>query len=292
MSAEANDAVIPVIADAAGQPISLTVGTTTASRNRAATAGPSVDTEAGSRLPEPAVLIFKLDANRFINGKGAMQTLYQQKILDVKTNHLYRYEVFFAEECQTTQTVSPMSLGGDGRLFPFKEMISHLLKVVSGFPDEIQHLISINVSNTILLDAEMLDVFLEQLEDLPYGLSIEVTPLGEFPEPRKLNAVFSELRKLNCSVEFDDFGGPNSQNPQILSEYSFDSVKLNSTFVQTALSDQRRMRLLALVTTMIKAQGKRLIATGVSTCTQSEKLASLGIVLQQGDFIHSPELVS
>jgi EAL domain-containing protein (putative c-di-GMP-specific phosphodiesterase class I) len=185
-----------------------------------------------------------------------------------------------------------LSLGGDGRLFPFMEMTSHLLKVVSAFPDGVQHLISINVANTILIDSEMLGVFLEQLEDMPYGLSIEVTPLGELPEPRRLNAVFSTLRKLNCSVEFDNFGGPSSENPQIMSEYSFDSVKLNSTFVQTALSDQRRMRLLALITDMIKAQGKRLIATGVSTCKQSEKLASLGIVLQQGDFIHSPELVS
>jgi EAL domain-containing protein (putative c-di-GMP-specific phosphodiesterase class I) len=205
---------------------------------------------------------------------------------------LYRCEVFFSGSCSEEPAVSALPLGGDGRLFPFKEMTRHLIRVVSAFPEDVQHLISINIANTILIDPDMLDVFLEQLEDLPYGLSIEVTPLGEFPEPRRANAVFSTLRKLNCSVEFDGFGGPIGQNPQILSEYSFDSIKLNSSFVQTTLADERRLRLLALLADMIKVQGKRLIATGVSTLKQSQKLASLGIVLQQGDFIHSPELVS
>jgi EAL domain-containing protein (putative c-di-GMP-specific phosphodiesterase class I) len=221
-----------------------------------------------------------------------MQNVYQQKILDIRTNIIYRCEVFFADELDTEQAVSALPLGADGRLFPFKDMISHLIRVASDLPDEIQHLVSINVSNAIFVDPDMLDVFLDTLEDLPYGLSIEVTPLGDLPGPRKLNALFSTLRKLSCSVEFDNFGGRHSQNPQILSEYSFDSVKLSSKFIQSTLSDERRMRLLALLTDMIKAQGKLLVATGVSTCKQSETLASLGVVLQQGDFIHSPELVS
>jgi EAL domain-containing protein (putative c-di-GMP-specific phosphodiesterase class I) len=223
---------------------------------------------------------------------GAMQTVYQQKILDVRTNNLYRCEVFFAEQLSTEQAVSALPLGRDGRLFPFKEMINHLIRVTCGLPDDIQHLVSINVANSILVDSDMLEVFFEQLEDMPYGLSVEVTPLDDLPEPRKLNGVFRTLRKLNCSVEFDDFGGSKSQNPEVLSEYAFDSVKLNSKFVRSMLSDGRRMRLLALLIGMIKAQGKLLVATGVSTCEQSEKLASLGIVLQQGDFIHSPEPVS
>jgi EAL domain-containing protein (putative c-di-GMP-specific phosphodiesterase class I) len=221
-----------------------------------------------------------------------MQTLYQQKILDIRTRKIYRCEVFFADESNADQAVSALPLGGDRRLFPFKEMISHLTRVVSRLPDDVQHLISINVANSILIDSDMLEVFLEQIEDLPYGLSIEVTPLDDLPEPRKLNAVFSTLRKLNCSVEFDDFGGRRSQNPEVLSEYAFDSVKLNSKFVRSMLSDGRRMRLLTLLIGMIMAQGKLLVATGVSTREQSEKLASLGIVLQQGDFIHSPEPIS
>jgi hypothetical protein len=59
MSAEANGTVATVITNAAGQPVRTTVGTTSSSRSRATTTGPSVDTHAGSGLPEPARLDFR-----------------------------------------------------------------------------------------------------------------------------------------------------------------------------------------------------------------------------------------
>jgi EAL domain-containing protein (putative c-di-GMP-specific phosphodiesterase class I) len=223
---------------------------------------------------------------------GAMQSVYQQKILDVRTKDTYRHEIFFADSTSAEQAASPVPIGADSKLYVVEKMIGDLIRVARGLPEAMQQIVSINVSNTILVDSDILGILLENLQDLPYGLSIEVTQLGDLPEPRKLNAVFSTLRQRNCSVEFDNFGGPNSQNTQVLSEYAFDSVKLNGRFVDNALADDRRLRLLALLTDLIRTQGKLLIATGVATCQQSEKLAALGIVLQQGDFIHSPELVN
>jgi EAL domain-containing protein (putative c-di-GMP-specific phosphodiesterase class I) len=219
-----------------------------------------------------------------------MQKVYQQNILDIDTKDFCRHEIFH-EEVNTEQAVSALLIGACNQLYDVQEMISDLFKVATGLPDEVQRIISINVANRFLIDPEMMEILFENLPDLPYGLTIEVTQLGELPEPRKLNAVLSALRQRNCSVDFDDFGGPNSKNPQILSEYYFDSVKLNSKFVQGILADERLTRLLGLLNDMIKAQGKSLIATGVSTSKQSEQLASLGIVLQQGDYIHSTELV-
>jgi EAL domain-containing protein (putative c-di-GMP-specific phosphodiesterase class I) len=221
-----------------------------------------------------------------------MQKVYQQKILDIRTREIYRYEILFHDEINLDVAVSVPPIGACNQLYVAQEMIRDLIRAASGLPDKIQRMISINVTNRILVDSDMREILIENLQDLPHGLTIEVTQLGDLPEPRKLNAVLSGLRQRNCSVDFDNFGGPNSKNPQILSEYFFDSIKLNGKFVQNTLADERLLRLLAFLNDLIKAQGKLLIATGVSTSTQSEKLASLGIVLQQGDFIHSPELVS
>jgi EAL domain-containing protein (putative c-di-GMP-specific phosphodiesterase class I) len=222
----------------------------------------------------------------------AMQKVYQQKILDIGTHDIYRYEILLHDDLDTefASSVSPIAVGYNA--YAFQETFRGLVRVAVGLPDEVQQIISMNVTNRILVDFDMMEILLENLQDLPYGLTIEVTQIGDLPEPRRLNAVLSGLRQHNCSVDFDNFGGPNSRTPQILSEYFFDAIKLNGKFVQSALLDDRLTRLLALLNDMIKAQGKVLIATGVSTSQQSEALASLGIVLQQGDFIHSPELVS
>jgi len=220
-----------------------------------------------------------------------MQRLYQQKILDIRSRDIYRYELLLHGELNTefADVAPPIVAGYDS--YAFQEMFRDLVRVALGLPDEVQQIISMNVTNRVLVDCDMMEILLENLQDLPYGLTIEVTQVGDLTEPRRLNAVLSGLRQHNCSVDFDNFGGPNSRTPQILSEYFFDSVKLNSKFVQATLLNNRLSRLLALLNEMTKAQGKALIATGVSTSEQSETLAALGIVLQQGDFIHSPELL-
>ena len=221
-----------------------------------------------------------------------MQRVYQQKILDIRTRDIYRYEILLHDEINSNLVVLAPQTAVGCNLYTFQETFRDLVSVAVGLPDEVQQMISINVTNRILVDGDMMEILLENLRDLPYGLTIEVTQIGDLPEPRRLNAVLSGLRQHNCSVDFDNFGGPNSKTPQVLSEYFFDSVKLNGKFVQSTLSNERLTRLLALLNDMTKAQGKVMIATGVSTSTQSERLASIGIVLQQGDFIHSPELVS
>jgi len=218
--------------------------------------------------------------------------MYRQKIINVQTKGVYRIEVFNAKEEGEQNTIQPIPVGYDSNYLTTTHMINGLVATASKFAEEDQMLVAINVSNSLLVDTDLLDIVLHKLDGLPYGLSIEVTQLGVLPEPRKLNAVFSMLRQRNCSIEFDNFGGSNSQSPQVLSEYSFDSMKLNSTFMRSMLRESRSLRLLKLIIDMVKAQGKRIIATGVSGRSESEQLVDIGIFLQQGDYIHAPELVA
>jgi EAL domain-containing protein (putative c-di-GMP-specific phosphodiesterase class I) len=221
-----------------------------------------------------------------------MPAFYMQKVLDIRKNDVHRMEIFSAEEPADGQGVSAKPVGADHTLHRVEDMIKSLIRIAKGYPEETQQIISINIANSILADNELLDIILDNLQDMPYGLSIEVAQVGDLLQPRKVNTAFSALRQRRCSVGFDNFGGAKAKNPQILSEYAFDSVKLHSKFVQGALSDERSLRVLNLVVDLIKAQDKTIIATGVSTREQSEKLASLGIVLQQGDFIHRPERIA
>jgi EAL domain-containing protein (putative c-di-GMP-specific phosphodiesterase class I) len=223
--------------------------------------------------------------------RAEVPDIYKQNIVDVRNKSIFHIEVFNVEETDGEQTGLTVPVGYTSNYFTVIKMINGLMETVSGFPLEERQLVAINVSSSLLVDTELLDVLLHKLEDLPHGLSIEVVQLGQLPAPRKLNAVLSVLRDRNCSMEFDDFGGSNSQNPLILSEYAFDSMKLNAAFVQNMLTSDRRLRLLKLIVDMIKTQGKRVIATGVSTQVESAKLTDIGIYLQQGDYIHASELV-
>ncbi len=208
----------------------------------------------------------------------------------MRTQDVYRVEIFYRDEAGDAPA-AVLPVGVDRNFHAVGDMLRDLLEASSRLPEDIQHLISINVANSIFFDGDLTHLVMSSLQDLPYGLSIEVSQLGDLPEPRKINALFSEFRKINCTVELDNFGGAFSKNPQVFSEYSFDSMKLDARFVQNALADDRRLRLLSLVSDMVKAQGKRIIATGVASKADSDKLAGLGIVLQQGEFIHSPQPV-
>jgi EAL domain-containing protein (putative c-di-GMP-specific phosphodiesterase class I) len=219
----------------------------------------------------------------------ASNEIFQQKIVDVNTGRLLRVELFNATDADDGETLSVIPVGLDQSAVSTEDMMTGLLEAASTQPADIQPYISINVANSIFFDDELLRMIMHRLEDLPYGLSIEVSQLGDLPEPRKINATFSQFRRLDCSLELDNFGSAFCKDPQIFSEYSFDSLKLDPAFVQKALSDSRRQRMLSLITNMVRAQDKWIIATGVTSQEISDKLKELGIHLQQGTHIHAPQ---
>ena len=221
-----------------------------------------------------------------------MPGIYKQKIINVRTNAVHKIEIFNAGEANGRKIVQTIPVGYAGNFLTASLMVNGLIDIASELSAQDHCPIAINVSNTLLVDADLLAVVLQRLQVMPCGLSIEVTQLGDLPAPRTLNATFSRLRQHNCTVEFDNFGGPNGKSPQVLSGYSFDSIKLNSTFSRKVLGAPRYLRLLKLIVDMVNAQGKDVVATGVSAQAESENLEAIGVYLQQGDYIHPPEFVA
>lgn len=88
-------------------------------------------------------------------------------------------------------------------------------------------------------------------------------------------------------IALDDFGIEYS-SLAILEKVDFDIIKLDAHFVRNIsnISNQEIIKMIRRITDMTD---KEMIAEGVETKEQSEKLQELGCLIQQGYYLHKPE---
>lgn len=150
--------------------------------------------------------------------------------------------------------------------------------------------ISINISATTLLipdfasdlkataDAHGLD--LSQLE-------IEVLESTLFPRMRSSMNTIEELRSLEVTLAIDDFGTGYS-SLAMLKDLPIDRIKLDRRFIKSLPHDSKDDRIVAAIIAMGRSLGINVIAEGVETREQRDRLISLGCTEAQGFLFSRP----
>ncbi|WP_045747157.1 putative bifunctional diguanylate cyclase/phosphodiesterase [Actinoplanes rectilineatus] len=142
--------------------------------------------------------------------------------------------------------------------------------------------LNVNVSSRQLRDAGFVDRVLAVLAETgipPYQLTLEITEstavsLGEAV------AGLDALRRHGVRISLDDFGTGQS-TLTLLHELPVDQLKLDRSFTQ-GTDTSRRDTMPAAVIALAKAVGLDLVAEGVETAEQAERLAHLGYRHAQG----------
>ena len=150
--------------------------------------------------------------------------------------------------------------------------------------------VSVNVSARQLTDPGfVLDVesALEESGLDPAFLKLEITESSIMENPEITLATLRRLKLLDVGLEIDDFGTGYSSLSH-LQKLPFDTVKVDRSFVKELASGAESFEIVRTIVDLARSLNMYVVAEGVETGDQLEKLAALGCDYAQGFYFARP----
>ena len=150
--------------------------------------------------------------------------------------------------------------------------------------------ISVNISRKDIHELDLVKVINKLL--LKYNLSceyihIEITESAYTDDPENIIEKVKDLRNSGILIEMDDFGkGYSSLN--MLSDLPIDMLKLDASFIKKDFNDINNRNILSFIISLAKSMNLKVIAEGVETREQIERLKKLKCSFVQGYFYSKP----
>ena len=144
--------------------------------------------------------------------------------------------------------------------------------------------LSLNFSRLTLLEENMaleVEKILSRYDFDPSLIEIEITEtVGEI-EKETLRTVIQSLKRLHLRISLDDFGTKYT-NLSMLTVADFDVLKLDRSLIQGLVDSAQNQIIVASIISMCHQLGVSVIAEGVETEAQRDKLRQLGCSLGKG----------
>jgi len=120
------------------------------------------------------------------------------------------------------------------------------------------------------------------------NLTLEVTESRLVSQPALTNKTLEQLRGLGIHIAIDDFGTGYS-SLAYLTQLPFDSLKVDRSFVSQMLESKRHTSIIAAIVTMTDEFDAEIVAEGVETAEQAQRLKQLGCRYAQGFYYSRPK---
>ncbi len=150
--------------------------------------------------------------------------------------------------------------------------------------------VSVNVSRADIYNvnlADMLKGLVETYELEPSRIHLEVTESAYTEDPKQIIETMGNLRDLGFLVEMDDFGsGYSSLN--MLNQLPLDVLKLDMKFIQNEMAKPAEQGILRFIMELAHWMNLYVVAEGVETEEQLERLGELGCDYVQGYYLAKP----
>ena len=143
--------------------------------------------------------------------------------------------------------------------------------------------VNVNLSARQLVPelADLIEVLMDAYDLDGYELRLEITETSLALDPKASRACLDRLRERRIKICLDDFGtGYCSLN--YLREFPIDSIKIERSFVQAMLENQRDAAIVRAVINLAHDLGLSVIAEGIETQPQIDRLRELGCGFGQG----------
>ena len=150
--------------------------------------------------------------------------------------------------------------------------------------------IAVNLSARNLRDEHLLDKILRLQSDagIPAGLlELEITESTVMDDSQLALRVLHSLREAGIPLAIDDFGTGYS-SLSYLRRFSFDTLKIDRSFVAPLCEDANAAALVRAIVAMAHSLSLKVVAEGVETPAQLEFLQSLGCDYLQGYLLSLP----
>src|SRR5579871_740395 len=151
--------------------------------------------------------------------------------------------------------------------------------------------LNVNVSRAELLLGSLTERVRAALDEHgiePSRLHLEITETAAMGDAALARAVLTELRGLGVKIDLDDFGTGYSSLASI-QDLPLDVIKIDRSFVQSLDSDHRVFAIIEAVARLAHQLELPVVAEGIETSYELERLTHIGCTLGQG-FLFSPPL--
>ena len=225
--------------------------------------------------------------------RGQFHLVYQP-LKSLETNRIFGYEALIRWRHPTRGSVSPVTF------IPLAEETGLINAIGRWVLEEAcrqallwpaDQNVAVNVSAVQLRSQSFLADVKAVLaaSGLPaHRLEIELTETALVEDGRQMAQTLAALRDLGITIAMDDFGTGYSSLAH-LRDLPLDRIKIDRSFVSTAVEDPHSRAVIRAITQMARDMGIATIAEGVETTEQLDLLRALGCGAVQGFLIGRPQ---
>lgn len=225
--------------------------------------------------------------------------LHYQPILDLQTQRISGFEALLRWRHPERGMVSPAEFipvaEETGLIVPIgqevlREACRQMAEWHRQFPDEAPLSISVNLSARQFKQTELAALVAGILTETglaAHSLKLEITESAIMEEADAAIRTLAALRALGVQVQIDDFGTGYS-SLSYLYRFPIDTLKIDRSFIWRMGTDGDRSEIVRTIITMAHNLGLSVIAEGVETPEQLERVTVLACEQGQGYLISRP----
>ncbi|MEG4324627.1 EAL domain-containing protein [Microcoleus sp. herbarium5] len=158
------------------------------------------------------------------------------------------------------------------------------------FPQTPPLAINVNLSPVQLKQVNLvnrIEEILQQTGFPSYCLKLEITESCILETVSREEKMLKQLKALGILLCIDDFGTGYSSLSR-LHEFPIDTLKIDRSFVSRIGLDNSGVEIIQTIVTLARSRGMDIVAEGIETPTQLQKLRELGCELGQGYLFSRP----
>jgi len=139
-------------------------------------------------------------------------------------------------------------------------------------------------SATMITDIERL---LEETGFDPSRLCLEITETALFNDSTQLRTMLNKLTSMGMKLAIDDFGVGYSSLLE-LRDFPISEVKIDRAFVMDVTTNRNSQEIIRAIVNIAESIGAHVVAEGIETQEQFDKIAELGCDRAQGYYLCMP----
>ncbi|MET3584286.1 diguanylate cyclase (GGDEF)-like protein [Pseudorhizobium tarimense] len=167
-------------------------------------------------------------------------------------------------------------------------LLSKAAEAALSWPQEL--FLSFNLSSAQLMDPGTSETILSTLARAglgPHRLELEITETAVMTSADTAQRIIADLRQHGVKISLDDFGTGQSSLGR-LRDFTFDKVKIDRAFVSQITTDRASEHIVKAIVAMCDGLELQVVAEGIETHEDAEKLKALGCGMGQGYYYGKP----
>lgn len=156
------------------------------------------------------------------------------------------------------------------------------------WPNEL--FLSFNLSSAQLMDTGTSQSILATLAQVgldPRRLELEITETAVMTSADTAHRIIADLQAHGVKISLDDFGTGQSSLGR-LRDFTFDKVKIDRAFVSQITTDRASEHIVKAIVAMCAGLDLEVVAEGIESVADAEKLTALGCEMGQGYYYGKP----